>query len=203
MKPGLVWRFAAITALSSGQAAADPREDVVAAMEAMLARDSYRALTTTTIKGAETTVLTTTVEVIPPSRFRVRVEDDEVVIVPEGAWKRVDGRWTPFTEDTSKLVAGFSPDATRRSYERLANVRRVGVEATEGCDATHFVYDTTIEVQGLPMVISTDLWVCDRTGLPIRVTTGDPGGTVTATVVYDFDAAISIAAPELPTESDG
>jgi hypothetical protein len=95
----------------------------------------------------------------------------------------------------SDVVENYAPDAMRRSYGRMSNVRRVGAETVEGCDATHYVYDATLDLPGRPS-ITTDLWICKRNGLPVRATTGDPGGTVTAVVVYDFDSEIAIPTPD-------
>jgi hypothetical protein len=185
-----------LLALACGQVAADARDEVIAAMDAVIARPSYRATTTTTIRGPETTVINATIDFIAPARFRIEVGKDEVLVLPGGNWRRSEGGWIPFAEDMSDVVASYSPEAMRRSYERIRNVRRVGAETLEGCDATHFVYDAALGEPDRPMVVSADLWVCDRTGLPIRATTGDPGGTVTAVVSYDFDVKITIPDPK-------
>jgi outer membrane lipoprotein-sorting protein len=195
MKSGLACCAIALMAVLSHPVRADARDEVVAAMEAMLARPSYRVTSTTSVKGPEPTVIATTIDVIAPSRFRVKHEANEIVIVPEGSWRKTVEGWTPMTEDMSDIVANLSPDAMRRSFAQMVNVREVGSEMAEGCEASHFVFDTEMGQQGQPMVISTHLWVCGRTGLPIRAKTGDASGAVTSTVVYDFDAAISIRAP--------
>jgi hypothetical protein len=196
MVRGRSYCFAACLVLMSGVAIADARDEVIAAMDAVVARPSYRATTMTTIRGPETTVINATIDFIAPSRFRIELDKEEVLVLPGGNWRRSEGRWIPFNEDMSEMVANYSPDAMRRSYERIRNVRRVGTETIEGCDATHFVYDAALGEPDRPMVVSADLWVCDRTGLPIRVSTGDPGGTVTAVVTYDFDTEISIPTPK-------
>lgn len=180
----------------SGPAAADARDEVVAAVEAMAARPSYRATTETTIRAAETIVIRATIDAIPPSRFHVRTGDGEVLIVPEGAWQRTDGPWRPFEGDARALVAGMTHAATPESIATIRNARDAGKESIDGCDASHLVYDVPMELSGQSVLVRMDLWVCDRTGLPIRITTGDPGGTVSATVDFDFDRDISISKPE-------
>ena len=182
--------------LFCGPVAADARDEVVAAVEAMSARKSYRATTETTIRGAETMVIRTTVDAIPPSRFHVRTDDGEVLIVPEGAWQRTDGPWRPFEGDARALVAGMSHAATPESLANIRNARDAGAETVRGCESSHLVYDVATDFSGQSVLVRCDLWVCDRTGLPIRITTGDDGGTVTLTADFDFDRDISISKPE-------
>ena len=102
--------LAAVLLIASAAAHAEPKDEVFAAWDAMIAAKSYRATIET---SASNQTFKQTVEIIIPDRMRMTGgPGGDFLITPEGAWLRLPGQeWTDAPPGTSAMSKQFmSPE---------------------------------------------------------------------------------------------
>lgn len=181
-----------VLALWGAQAAAGPREDVMAAFEKAMARDAYRATSTTDADGS---TVETLISFRKPGSFHMRNPQTEVIVLPEGTWMKSGGEWMQLPMDMSSMIQGMTLTAMKQAASLIQQVEARGSEAVAGCDSTLYAYRTEGKVMGINASADVELAVCDDTGLPIRVVSSDPRTQARTTLVYDYDTPVEIRAP--------
>jgi hypothetical protein len=176
---------------AAAPALADDRADLVAAFGKGFAKGSFRAEMQVMVDGKP---MTTRTDVQWPDRYHMRTSDMEVIILPQGTWMNPggSGQWMPVPMDMSAMIKGFSKQGLDDNLAALTDVRKVGSAEVAGCASSLYRYRTAGEFLGVARDAEAEVAVCDRTGLPVRVVTGDQDPV---TVLYDFEAAIDIQPP--------
>ena len=179
-------------ALIAGGAHAGAKEDVVAAYEKAFSRGSYRAEIVSEVRGKPYAIH---LEVIWPDRFHMKNPDTEIVILPGATWMNAGGRWMNVPMDMSKMIQAYSKPAMEEGVRAMGEVTELGTEEINGCTSQLYSYTSRGKFMGVENVSDAELAVCSETGLPIRVVSRDGKGKNQATIHYDFDANVEIAAP--------
>lgn len=193
MKSSPILTLVAIGLLgASPLASADPRGEVMAAFEAAMAKQSYRATSLTEVKGRATKSV---IQVQLPSSFHLKSDESEVIVLPSGTWVNAGGQWMKMPMDMSRMLQGISLQAMKDGASIVQDVRELPDSTVEGCAASNYAYRTSGKVMGFKADAEVELSICDDTGLPVRVVSLDPKGKTRTTVTYDYETPVAIRAP--------
>lgn len=183
----------AFAGLGADVAHADPRDEVVAAWQKTLDKGSYRLRMETESRG-RTTLQEMDVQL--PASFHMRSPESEMILLPQGTWMRVDGRWMQMPMNMARMVEAYSADAIEEGKRGLSEVERIGEGMVEGCDAISYRYTTQGKFMGIESHSTTEMAVCKDTGLPRQlVSTSGKRRKDTVRIIYDFETAIDIRPP--------
>ena len=186
--------FAVTFLLIATAAQADPKADILAAHEAMIAKGKFRQANESST-GAEVAKSTSVVQW--PDRFHVTTPDMEMILVPGATYMKQGGQWSKLPMDMGGMVKQLTPDAMRQGYENMRNVQQLADGEVDGKPAHVYEYDTTATVMGIKAESHVVLSVDKATGLISRqVTDGKAMGVSSHTLsTYTYDDSISIVAP--------
>ncbi len=196
-----LFRAAALAIVWFGFAApvlAGPKEDILAAHEAMVAKGKFRTAGVSESKGSTTRIENT---VVWPDRYAMRADTDgtvmEYIILPGSTWMKQGGEWMKLPMDMSRMIQSLTPEAMRQAYEGMTNVEQLADDDVDGRDAKVYRYDSQVTMMGITASSKVTLWVDADTGLPLKQEVdGEAMRTKSHTVqTYTFDDSIQISAP--------
>lgn len=164
---------------------------------AMVAKGAFRVDSTTEMQGGNQQSV---IEAVWPDRFRIRsiTQGTEFVVVPGGTWMNSGGSWMRMPMDMSAMTQAFSEQAMREGLASIANAEVLGTEEVDGRKARVYAYDQSGTVMGIRSESRVKAWIDDATDLVLRMEVdGKAMGQSSRTInVYDWDAKVSIEAPE-------
>lgn len=201
MTHAMLRRLAAIALLALALALpahADPKADIIAAHQKMMEKGRFR-MTGSTVSDGKTTKMESAV--VWPDRYHMKMDAagsvNEIIVIPGETWMKQGGSWMKLPMDMSAMIQSMTPEAMRKSFEGMSNVRELGSESIGGRDAVGYAYDSKVEMMGITSTSSVRLWVDEDSGLPIRQEIdGEAMGTRSKTVQdYAFDASVEVQAP--------
>ena len=177
---------------------ADPKAEVFAAWDAMIAAKSYRATIETT---ANDQVFKQTVEMIIPERMRMTGgPGGDFIITPEGAWIRIPGKeWTDAPPGTAAMSKQFmSPEFVEKAKTSVKSVAALGNEPVGGRDTKVYQVEQVMTMMGIESASSTKLFVDTKTGRPIRQEVDATAMGRSSRTVQDIEyvADLEIVAPK-------
>ncbi len=200
MIPRLV-RTAALAVAMFGFAApafAGPKEDILAAHEAMVAKGKFRTVGVSESNGTTTRMENT---VVWPDRYAMRLDTSgtllEYVILPGSTYMKQGGEWMKLPMDMSRMIQSLTPEAMRKTYEGMTNIEQLADATVDGHGAKVYRYDSTVTLMGITASSRVTLWIDADTGLPLKQEVdGEAMRTKSRTVQsYTFDDSIQISAP--------
>lgn len=180
-------------------ALAGPKEDIMAAHQAMMEKGRFTMRGTTTSNGDVTRMEN---KAIWPDRYHMRMETGgtrmEYIILPGASWMKQGGTWMKLPMDMSRMVASLTPEAMKKTYDGMSNVRELDGERVDGAEARVYAYDSTVTMMGVTSRSAVKIWIDTDSGLPLKQEiVGEAMGTTSTTEqTYDFDADFEIRAPE-------
>ena len=178
--------------LAAGAAHADARDEVVAAFQKVMDEGSYRMhMTADTRQGT----VESTMDVQWPDRFRMKNDGGEFIILPTGTWMNAGGQWMKMPMNMSQMIQGYSKDAMQKGVAAIQEVTLVGEETVQGCASKRYSYAARGEFMGVKSDSQTEVWICQDNGLPVQLVSKERGKDDSVTMVYDWDTAIDIRAP--------
>ena len=178
--------------LAATQAHADPRDEVIAAFNAALAKETYHVTTITQVRGKD---YESHAAVQLPGSFHMTTPDSETIVMPRGSWMKMDGNWMKLPMDMSKMVQNLTFEAMKNGEQYVQDVEATGSETVDGCAAKNYRYRTEGKVMGFKANSLVDLSVCQDTGLPVRLISTDAKGKSRSELRYDFVTPVEIHAP--------
>ncbi len=165
----MIRNLGALLLLATATAAhADPKAEVFAAWDAMIAAKSYRASIETT---ANDQVFKQTIEMIIPERMRMTGgPGGDFVITPEGAWIKIPGQgWTDAPPGTSAMSKQFmSPEFVVKAKAGVKSVKALGAESIGDRDVKTYQIEQVMTMMGIESRSTTKLFVDAKTGRPVR-----------------------------------
>ena len=181
--------------LGAGPALADPKADLLAAVDSMAKIGKFRS--TSTITSEDGKVFKTSAEVIWPDRFHIVTDQMEAIIVPGKSYIKQGGTWQVVPVDMSQMVQGFRTEAMKNSMASTTNVKDLGTSEINGHQVRGFEYDSTATVMGMTSSAHSKMWLDTATQLPVRQEVdGKAMGHKSHTVQdYDFTSPVKIEAP--------
>ena len=192
MKTRLTLLAVALAAVGAGPVHADARSEVLAAFEKAMQRASYRVVSNTTSGGRE---MRSTIDVQLPASFHMKNPDTEVIVLPGATWMNQGGQWMKLPMDMSSMLKGMTLKAMREGADALQDVRVLGNETIDGCEATNYAYRAEGKVMGVQTDADLQVAVCGDSGLPVRAVSDDGKGNRTV-IEYDYEAEIDIRPPQ-------
>jgi outer membrane lipoprotein-sorting protein len=189
---------ALLLAAVAGTAHADPKAEVFAAWDAMIAAKSYRATVETTANSMK---FEQTIEIIIPDRMRMHGgPGGDLVITPEGAWIKIPGSdWTEAPPATAALSKQYlSPEFIDKAKAAVKSVAALGTEDVAGKPARTYQVDQVMTTMGVESETSTKLFVDVASGRPVRQEIDARAmGTASRTVQeIEYVADLEIVAPK-------
>lgn len=157
-----------LLAAVAATAHADPKAEVFAAWDAMIAAKSYRATVETT---ANNMVFKQTIEIVIPDRMRMTGgPGGDLVITPEGAWIKAPGQdWTDAPPGTAAMSKQYmSPEFVAQAKAGVKSVEALGTETVAGKPARTYQVEQVMTMIGVESQSSTKLFVDAESGRPIR-----------------------------------
>ena len=188
--------FLLLTAATAAHA--DPKAEVFAAWDAMIAAKSYRATIETT---ANDQVFKQTVEIVIPDRMRMTGGvGGDLVITPDGAWIKIPGQdWADAPPGTSALSKQYlSPDFIQKAKDGVTSVEALGSETIAGKATKTYQVEQVMTVMGIESESSTKLYVDAASGRPIRQEVDAKAMGRSSRTVQDIEyvPGLKIAAPK-------
>lgn len=171
---------------------ADARDAVMQAFEKAMADGSYRAQMTSEYRGKQQQ---STLQMQGPDRFHMKNADTEVIVLPGGTWMNAGGQWMKLPMDMSQMIRGMTVTAMRDGANLMKDVKQLGSENVNGCDATLYAYRADGKVMGFKSEADVTVAICGSSGLPVRVISTDLKGKSRTVIDYDYDAPVDIRAP--------
>jgi hypothetical protein len=159
---------ALLLAAIAATAHADPKAEVFAAWDAMIAAKSYRASVQTT---AGDVVVKQTIEMIIPDHMRVTGgPGGDLVITPAGAWLKAPGQeWMAAPPGTAAMSKQYmSEEFVAQAKAGVKSVEALGTETVAGKPARTYQVEQVMTMMGIESQSSTKLFVDVDSGRPIR-----------------------------------
>lgn len=180
-----------------GLAHADPKAEVFAAWDAMIAAKSYRARIETSA-GDQT--FRQSVEMVIPDRMRITGgPGGDLVITPEGAWIRIPGQdWMEAPPGTAAVSKQYmSPEFVEQAKAGVKSVEALGDESVAGKPAKTYRIEQTMTMMGIEAQTSTKLYVDTASGRPVRQEVDAVSMGRNSRTVQDIEyvSGLEIAAP--------
>jgi outer membrane lipoprotein-sorting protein len=152
----------------AGLAQADPKAEVFAAWDAMVAARAYRA----TIEiSANDQSFHQTVEMVIPDRMRmIGGPGGDVIVNPEGMWMKLPGaEWTLAPEATAALSRhNMSAAFIEEAKNGVRSVTALPPETVDGKQARVYRVEQTMTIVGVESTSITKLYVDVASGRPVR-----------------------------------
>lgn len=161
--------LAATALLAASHASADPKTEVFAAWDAMVAAKSYRAEMETTAAGQ---TFKQTIEVIIPDHFRMYGgPGGEMILTPEGAWMKFPGQdaWMDAPPGTTEMARQFmSPEFIEQAKAGIRSVESLGTESVGDRETRVYQVEQVMTMMGIESKTSSRLYVDTASGRPVR-----------------------------------
>ncbi|GMU45085.1 MAG: hypothetical protein IT479_13750 [Xanthomonadales bacterium] len=177
---------------------ADPKAEVYAAWDAMVAAKSYRA-TLSSEAGGQTSKQT--IEIVIPTHMRMSGgASGDMVVTPEGAWIRIPGQdWMAAPPGTTEVSKRFlSPAFIEEAKAGVRSVQALGEEQLAGKPVRTYQIEQVMTVMGIATESSTKLYVDVASGRPVRQEVAATAMGRNSRTVQDIEyvQGLEIVAPE-------
>ena len=193
--PASVVLAVATFAASSVPAHADPRADVQAALERVVASGGFVAHVNGHVFGPGTPVTAGVIDVVFPDRIHARTEMIDFITTPEGAWINLFGVWTPVDSDRIPVTA-FSRSAMRKAIASIGDVHVEGTVMTNRCEQQIYRFHAAGQLPGATADGDARLWVCVKDGRPARLEATDTSSGGRINLVFDWSRPAHVEVPE-------
>ena len=196
MEAELKFLFLATTALlmAASAAQADCTAEIKAMMDAHIKAGPYHVTMESTM-GAMGTKMEG--DVILPSSFHMKSDKMETVLLANGAWMKMGGKWMAMPAAMSTQVGASIKSNMDTSKMNLANVQCLGTQQVEGQSYTGYSFDSSAEVMGIKATSRITAYKSSN-GLPaIMIIDGEAMGRKSKMTQHiTYDPSIKISAPQ-------
>lgn len=161
--------LAATALLAASLVHADPKAEVRAALDAMVAAKSYRAEMQTTAAGQ---TFKQTIEVIFPDHFRMKgAPSGDMIVTPNGAWIKLPGQshWIDALPGTAQIARQFmSPEFFDQAKASIRSVEALGQQEFNGTEVRVYKVEQVMTVMGVESKATSRMYVEVASGRPIH-----------------------------------
>ena len=136
-------------------------------------------------------------DVILPSSFHMKSDRMESIMLANGAWMKMGGKWTAMPAAMTSQVSGSIKSNMDTSKMNLANVQCLGPQQIEGQSLTGYSFDSSAEVMGTKATSHITAYK-NSNGLPaIMMIDGEAMGHKSKVVQHiTYDPNIKISPPQ-------
>ncbi|HSS07570.1 MAG TPA: hypothetical protein VLK83_10595 [Rhodanobacteraceae bacterium] len=193
--PGRLVCAVAMFAAWSVTAHADPRTDVQAALERVVASGGFVAHVNGQVFGPGTPVTAGVIDVVFPDRIHARTEMIDFISVPDGAWINLFGIWTPVDRDQIPITS-FAKPAMRKAIASIGDVRAEGSVMTSACEQNIYRFRAEGQLPGAEANGDARIWICAKDGKPAHLEAIDAGSGAKLDVVFDWSRRAQVESPD-------
>ena len=138
----------------------------------------------------------TEADVILPSSFHMKSDQMESIVLANGAWMKMGGKWTAMPAAVSGQITSNIKNNMDTSKMNLANVQCLGPQQMEGQTYTAYSFDSSAEVMGKKATSHITTYK-NASGLPaIMIVEGEMMGHKSKMVQHiTYDPNITISPP--------
>lgn len=186
---------AVMLAALAAPAHADPRGDVQAALERVVAAGGFVGHVNGRVFGPGTPVTAGVIDVVFPDRIHARTEMIDFISMPDGAWINLFGVWTPVDGDQIPITS-FAPGAMRKAIASISDVRAEGSVMTSACEQKIYRFRAAGQLPGAEANGDARIWICVKDGKPARLEATDGGSGAKLDVVFDWSRPAHVESPD-------
>jgi len=187
--------LAAATLLAlSTSAHADCLAEIQGIMQNHLNAGPYHATMESDMGGAKRVM---EIDVILPSSFHMKAENMEAVMLKEGTWMKVNGKWMTMPGAISGAIEQNVKAGMANGMKNVTNAQCEGPQSIEGKTLNKYEMDSSSEVSGIKAHSRITMYTNDK-GLPqIMIIDGEAMGHMThMTQHITYDPSITISPPK-------
>jgi hypothetical protein len=177
--------------LMSANAHADCTSEIQAMMQAHLKAGPYHVTMDTDMEGASQKM---EADVILPNSFHMKAPQMEAVMLKQGTWMKMGGKWMAMPAAASNMMSQSIKTGMDTGMANLKNVQCLGSQQFEGKTYTGYAFDSSGEamgikasshitayetVDGLPAVMVIDGEAMGKKSKMVQHITYDPSITIT------------------------
>ncbi len=185
-----------ILALGLGAAAAhaDCAAELQAVMDGHLKAGPYHVTMDQTMAGKTRKM---EIDAILPSSFHMKSPEMETIMLKQGTWMKMGGKWMAMPGAMSGMVSGAIATGMEKGMANIKNLQCLGPQSVEGKTYTTYDFDSSGEAMGIKATSHVTLYKGDN-GLPaIMIVEGEAMGHKSKTVQHmTYDPAITISPPQ-------
>ena len=180
--------------LSATVAYADCTDEIKAMMDAHLKAGSYHTQIDMDMGAFKRK---TEVDVILPSSFHMKSDQMESIVLANGAWMKMGGKWKAMPAAMSGQISSSIKNNMDTSKMNLSNVQCLGAQQLEGQTYTAYSFDSSAEVMGMKATSHITTYK-NSNGLPaIMMIEGEAMGHKSKTMQHiTYDSNIKISPPQ-------
>ena len=136
-------------------------------------------------------------DVILPSSFHMKSDRMESIMLANGAWMKMGGKWTAMPAAMTSQVSGSIKSNMDTSKMNLTNVQCLGTQQVEGQSYTGYSFDSSGEAMGIKATSHITAYKSSN-GLPaIMMIDGEAMGRKSKMTQHiTYDPSIRISAPQ-------
>ena len=136
------------------------------------------------------------VDVILPTSFHMKNEKMEAIMLKEGMWMNMGGKWMQMPGANTAMMMQNMPTDFSKMMGQLANVQCLGAQPIDGKSLPAYSFDASGEAMGIKA--SSHVMLYADNGQPaVLVIDGEAMGHKSHTVQHiTFDPNIKITAPQ-------
>jgi hypothetical protein len=186
---------AAATLLLASSAHADCLAEIQAIMQNHLKAGPYHTTMESDMAGMKRT---TEIDVILPSSFHMKAANMETIMLKEGTWMNMNGKWMVMPGNMSGMMEQNIKNGMESGFKNMANVQCEGPQTFEGKTLNKYEMDSTGEAMGIKATSHITMYTSDN-GLPqVMLVDGEAMGHKSHTVQHiSYDPSITITPPKL------
>jgi hypothetical protein len=187
--------FVAATLLSSATSAnADCAAELQAIMQGHATAGPYHVTMDQTMADKTRKI---EADVILPSSFHMKMPEMETIMLKQGTWMKMDGKWRAMPGAMSGAVAKAVSTGMEKGMANVKNLQCLGPQSVEGKTYTTYDFDSSGEAMGVKATSHVTLYKGDN-GLPaIMIIDGEAMGHKSKTVQHiTYDPSITISPPQ-------
>jgi hypothetical protein len=136
-------------------------------------------------------------DVILPSSFHMKMPEMETIMLKQGTWMKMGGKWQVMPGVASGALAKAVSTGMEKGMANVKNLQCLGTQSVEGKTYKAYDFDSSGEAMGIKATSHITLYRGDN-GLPaIMIVEGEAMGHKSKTVQHvTYDPAITISPPQ-------
>lgn len=186
--------LAAVLAASSVAAHADCKSDLEAIMQAHLKAGPYHTTMEMTAGGNTRKIET---DVILPSSFHMKMPEMETIMLKQGTWMKMGGKWQSMPAAMSAMSGNMMQDAMAQGMKGASNFQCGTMADFDGKSRPLYEFDTAATVMGTKVSSHIKLFMGDNNLPAGMIVSGSAMGVQSVTTQHiTYDPSITINPPQ-------
>lgn len=171
----------------------NPKDDLLNSTKRLQAHDAWSA----TLENNLMPEMKTELEYVKPDRYRIKNQVSEIIVIGKDAYGKQSGKWQKLPEDIGAQIELMKKNFNAEGMKAITEVTKSATEKVGDKEAT--VYTYSINAGANPVKNSTQVWIANDSGLPLKimVETQNADATQRVTTNYNYTKPVKIEAPQI------